>query len=94
MGGIQYQRPDRIATLDDLFADNLAAARARLGISRRVLAQRTGIPQRSIEKIETDRGCGRAGLRRKVAIGEAIVLAEALGLKPGDLLKARAVGDA
>jgi transcriptional regulator with XRE-family HTH domain len=86
MGGTQYERPERIAALDDLYADNLHAARKRLGISRRELAQRTGIPFPSIEKIETGHGCP-PGRRRRVAIGEAVVLAEALGLKPGDLLK-------
>lgn len=76
-----------IATLDDLFADNLGTARHRAGLSRRDLAERTGIPAYTIENIESGRGC-RDNLRRRATIGEAVVLAEALGLKPGDLLRA------
>lgn len=90
MGGYQYPRSTRVAALDELFADNLYAARRKLRIPRRELADLTGIPASSIEKIETGhRMGGGPGKRRKVAIGEAIVLAEALGLKPGDLLRAR-----
>jgi len=93
MGGVQYERPERTAAIDKLFADNLYAARRKSGVSRRELSRRTGIPHLSIDKIETGHGSGQKGLRRKVSIGEAVVLAEALGLKPGDLLKARTVSD-
>lgn len=89
MGALQYERPERTAALDERFADNLHAARTRLRVTRRDLAQRTGIPMPSIEKIEVYRGRSKNGVRRRVSIGEAVVLAEALGLKPGDLLKAQ-----
>lgn len=93
MGALQYKRPERIAALDERFADNLYATRVKLRITRRELAERTGIPMTSIEKIEVDRSHSIQGVRRRVTIGEAVALAEALGLKPGDLLKARAASD-
>jgi transcriptional regulator with XRE-family HTH domain len=78
---------DRIHEFDDRFADNLIARRHELGVSRSELARRAGLPSYSIEKIETGHGCG-SGLRRRVTIGEAVALAEALGVQPGALLKA------
>lgn len=81
------QHSERARTFDDRFADNLRAVRTVRKVSRRELAKLTGIPSHSIEKIETGHGCGRKGLRRAVTIGEAVVLAEALGVAPGDLLK-------
>lgn len=79
---------DAIAELDDRFADNLAIIRTRLGMSRRELAERTGISVYSIESFETDRP---GHPRRRATIGEAVVLAEALGVKPGDMLNPRTV---
>lgn len=76
--------------IDDLFADNLFAVRREHGVSRRVLAERTGIPIYTIEKIETGQGC-RQGSRRRATAGEVVVLALALGVQPGDLLKERQV---
>lgn len=70
--------------LDDLFAANLRAAREDLGLSRRALGERSGLSKISIEKIE-GRTCQTAW--RRVSIGEAVVLAEALGVKPGELLR-------
>lgn len=70
--------------LDDLFAANLRAAREEQGISRRVLGERSGLGKISIEKIEA-RTCWTT--HRRVSIGEAIVLAEALDVKPGELLR-------
>lgn len=78
----------QVEALDDRFADNLRAARETAGISRVELSRRTGMSWQSIEKIETARG--RHGLRRRVTIGEAVVLAEALGVKPGELLRGAA----
>lgn len=77
----------RAQAVDNLFADNLHALRRVRGIPRRVLAERTGIPIHTIEKMETGHGCGRRGLRRRATIGEAVVLAQALGVQPGELLK-------
>jgi transcriptional regulator with XRE-family HTH domain len=79
-------RSARPEVLDDVFADNLRALRAEQKVTRRQLSERTGIPFHTIEKIETGHGCGREGLRRRVSIGEAVVLAEALGVRPGELL--------
>jgi transcriptional regulator with XRE-family HTH domain len=76
----------RIDAIDDRFADNLRMIRTARKISRPVLAEKTGIPRRTIEKIETGHGCP-PGRRRRVTIGEAVVLAEALGVKPGELLR-------
>lgn len=75
-----------VETLDDLFADNLRAAREERNVTRVELSRRTGISWASIEKIETYRTPN--GLRRRVTIGEAMVLAHALGMKPGELLRA------
>jgi transcriptional regulator with XRE-family HTH domain len=72
--------------LDEVFADNLHALRTKQKVTRRQLAELTGIPWHSIEKIETGHGTGRRGLRRRVSIGEAVVLAQALGVRPGALL--------
>lgn len=85
MGGVRVRaaRADRI---DDLFADNLHALRMAQRVSRRELGERTGIPYHSIEKMETRHGTTRR-LRRRPTIGEAVVLAEALGVKPGELLR-------
>jgi len=79
-------RAPKAQVLDDRFADNLHALRVARKISRRELSARTGIPHHSIEKIETGHGC-RLGLRRQASIGEAVVLAAALGVRPGELLK-------
>jgi transcriptional regulator with XRE-family HTH domain len=76
----------RINELDDRFADNLRAMRTKLKVSRGELALRAGIPEHSIEKVETGHGT-TAGMRRRVTIGEAVALAEALGVKPGELLQ-------
>jgi transcriptional regulator with XRE-family HTH domain len=83
--GIRTTSPDAEA-LDDAFADNLRAMRTERGMTRRELSAETGIPYHSIEKIETGAGC-RERMRRRVSIGEAVLLAEALGVKPGELLK-------
>lgn len=85
--------PAAVAMFDNAFADNMWALRVRLGLSRRDLADITGISQRVIEKIETGGTC-RNGLRRRPTIGEAVVIAEALGVRPGELLKHAAVADA
>jgi hypothetical protein len=77
-------RAPKAQVLDDRFADNLHALRVARRVSRRELSARTGIPHHSIEKIET--GC-RPGPRRRASIGEAVVLAAALGVRPGELLK-------
>lgn len=82
----------QVEALDERFADNLRAAREAGKVSRVELSRRTGIAWYTIEKIETVRG--RHDLRRRVTIGEAIVLAEGLGVKPGALLRDPAVADA
>lgn len=76
---------------DDRFADNLRTARKQLGVSRMELQRRTGIAWHTIEKIESRRHA--RALRRRVTIGEAIVLAEALGVQPGTLLRQAVAGD-
>lgn len=73
--------------LDDRFADNLRVLRRQKRISRTALAEQTGIPVHSIEKVETGHGC-KPGMRRRVTVGEAVLLASALGVKPGELLAA------
>jgi len=81
------QPSERARIFDNRFADNLFALRTVRKVTRRELAELTGIPHYTIEKIENGHGCGRKGLRRAVTIGEAVVLAEALGVAPGELLK-------
>ena len=81
--------PAEVSELDNRFADNMWALRNKLGVSRRALGDITGISARVLEKIETGGTC-RNGLRRRVTVGEAVVIAKALGVKPGDLLKAGA----
>lgn len=78
--------PSRIAALDDLFADNFHGLRVEKKLSRREMAELTGIPERTLMRIETGQGT-RGERRRRVSIGEALTLAEALDVKPGDLLK-------
>lgn len=85
MGGIRV-RAEKADQIDERFADNLMAMRNRRRMSRRTLAELTGIPIYTLDSIETGHGC-RAGVRRRVSIGEAVLLAEALGVKPGELLK-------
>lgn len=79
--------PAEVSDLDNRFADNMWARRNKLGVSRRALSDVTGISARVLEKIETGGTC-RNGLRRRVTVGEAVVIARALGVKPADLLKA------
>lgn len=86
------QAPERVTAIDDLFADNLRAVRTQLGITRRELAKRSGINERTIEKIETGSGSSQ-NVRRWASIGEAVVLAVALGIQPAELLKPRQVPD-
>jgi len=81
---------ERVEAFDDRFADNLRAAREAAGLSRVDLSRLTGIPWHAIEKIEVVRS-HRSNLRRRVTIGEAVVLAEALGMTPGSLLRDPAV---
>jgi transcriptional regulator with XRE-family HTH domain len=73
-----------IAGLDDRFAASLHNLRRAKRVSRPELAARTGMSASAIERIET--GNGTTG-RRRVSIGEAVALAEALGATPGDLLR-------
>jgi transcriptional regulator with XRE-family HTH domain len=87
MGGRRHQPVERIDTLDARFSDRLYDTRRERNLSRRELSEQTGIAVHSIEKMETGHGTGRVGMRRRATIGEAIVLAEALGVKPGDLLR-------
>ncbi len=76
---------DRVQALNDRFADNLVALRISRRMSRTTLEARSGIPEHVITKVENlRRGAGR---RRPVSIGEAVVLAEALGVAPGELLR-------
>lgn len=74
-----------IANLDDRFAVSLHNLRRTKRMSRPELAARTGMSAAAIERIET--GNGYPTGRRRVSIGEAVVLAEALGATPGDLLR-------
>lgn len=83
---------ERAADLDALFADNLTAARTRLGVTRRDLSKRSGISERTIEKIETGAGCWQ-NTRRWASIGEAVALSVALGVQPAELLKPKQVAD-
>lgn len=69
---------------DDRFGDGLKAVRESLGLSRRELSERSGLPEYAIGQIETGYGKPK---RRRATVGESIVLAEALGVKPGDLLR-------
>jgi transcriptional regulator with XRE-family HTH domain len=78
----------RVDGIDDVFANQLRLCREIQGVSRRELSIRSGIPYHVIEKIETGHGNGVNPIRRRASVGEAIVLAESLGLTPGDLLKA------
>ena len=84
-----------IRQIDDRFADNLYALRRSKAVTRDALAARTGIAPRTIERIE--RGHPSSG-RRPVSIGEALVLADALGVPVTALLRApvqdAACGDA
>lgn len=84
--------PPKVRTVDDLFADNLLVTRTMLRVSRAQLERRTGISARIIERIEVKLK-GRAA-RRPVTIGEVVVIAQALGVQPAELLKSRQVPDA
>jgi transcriptional regulator with XRE-family HTH domain len=72
---------DRVAEVDGRFALRLAQARLDQDLSRAELARISGVGRHVIEKIE-NRIQGR-----RASIGEVIVLAEALGMKPGELLR-------
>lgn len=71
----------RIQDLEARFAFNLGVERVRRGLSRRGLGVLAGMPHYTIERIE------HQYRNRRATIGEVVVLAEALGLKPGELLK-------
>jgi len=88
MGGRQLGPIQTVDAFDNRFADGMYQVRRKKGITRSQLSRITGLPVHTIEKMETGHGCGRKGLRRRATIGEAIVLAEALGMTPGDLLRA------
>ncbi|RZF63830.1 XRE family transcriptional regulator [Sphingomonas populi] len=60
--------------------DTLSLLRKELGVSQRELARRIAKPPSFINKIEL--------LERRLDIVEFIVIAEALGRKPHDLLRA------
>lgn len=75
---------EQAKAFDDRFSDGLKAARKSLAVSRRELGDRCGLPDYTIAQIETGYGHPK---RRRATIGEAIVLAEALGMKPGDLIR-------
>ncbi len=59
--------------------DVLAALRQELGVSQRELARRIEKPPSFVNKIEL--------FERRLDLLEFIVIAEALGQKPGDLLR-------
>jgi DNA-binding XRE family transcriptional regulator len=69
---------------DDLFNDGMRKVREKRGLSRRQLGERVGMPEYTIGQIETGYGKPR---RRSATVGEAIVLAEALEAKVGDLIR-------
>lgn len=60
--------------------DVLSASRQELGVSQRELARRVGKPPSFINKIEL--------LERRLDILEFIIIAEALGRRPHELLSA------
>lgn len=68
----------RVEGLDARFRRNLRRARADQGVSRRILVAVSGVSDHRIRRIES----GGAA-----TIGEAVAIAEALGLKPGELLR-------
>jgi transcriptional regulator with XRE-family HTH domain len=70
---------------DSLFNDGMRKMREKRGLSRRELGELAGMPEYTIGQIETGYGKPR---RRSVTVGEAIVLAEALEAKVGDLIRA------
>lgn len=88
MSDAQRIAPPAVLNLEATFADNLFDLRRRKGMSRRELQEATGISARVIEKIETGAG-GWQSLRRPTSIGEAVVLAFALGVQPAQLLEPR-----
>lgn len=80
--------PAQAVEFDDRFSSNLRALRRSLELSQQDLADRAGMGVESIALIEVAR---RGANRRTVTIGEAVVLAQALGVQPAELLKPRQV---
>lgn len=93
MSDAQRAAPPAVQNMESVFADNLFDLRRARKISRRQLEEATGISARVIEKIETGAG-GWQSLRRPASIGEAVILAFALGVQPAQLLAPRMAPDA
>lgn len=74
-------RPPEVVDFERRFSKNLAFFRVERRMTRKTLAAETGIPDHMIEKIED------LTRNRPASIGEAIVLAQALGVQPGEMLK-------
>ena len=62
-----------------IFAENLRRIRIATGLSQETLADRAGLHRTYVSSIE--RG------RRNVSLTNIFLLAEALGVEPGDLLR-------
>lgn len=74
----------RAQEFDDRFAANLTAARKRAGLTRDQLGDRAGMSVHQVRSIEQP---SPGNARRRVSIGEAVILAAALGMQPGELLR-------
>jgi transcriptional regulator with XRE-family HTH domain len=67
-----------VSDLRHVYSANLRAERARAGLNQADLAQKIGLPRATLADIE-------AG-RRKIALGEAVEICEALGIELSLLL--------
>lgn len=81
--------PERVRAIDGAFCTQLLAHRRAAKMSRAVLARRSGISVLVIQSMEVGKSvsAGKRQPRRRPSLGEAIALAEALGVKVGDLLR-------
>jgi transcriptional regulator with XRE-family HTH domain len=86
MGGLtRGGRDPFIVELEDRFGLNVRDLRALRDISLETLSVKTGIPAYALAQIEGRRARGV----RAATIGEAVVIAEALGVRAGHLLRER-----
>jgi DNA-binding Xre family transcriptional regulator len=78
MPEVARNRNPEVVEFEKRFAFNLGRVRIAQKMSRRKLGEIAGIADHTMEHLEKG---------RRATIGEAVVLAEALGVKPGELLR-------